>query len=170
MFWYNNSQPRNASREQIHRLHLFQRIPLFTQPLGIAGGGGGVAADIDHPRGDPSGQQQKGWLHRSLCGAGPARSRPGAAPSAGKAGGGCAGVGAEKAALGGDGVAHAGGIGLGAFNRFWHDLHAHQLPAVVYHRKADGAHAAVEVQQQVVRGAAGHIGPRCRRVARRPVC
>lgn len=33
--------------EQIHGLNLFQRIPLFTQELSIAGGGGGVAADHD---------------------------------------------------------------------------------------------------------------------------
>ena len=33
--------------EQIHGLNLFQRIPLFSQELSIAGGGGGVAADHD---------------------------------------------------------------------------------------------------------------------------
>ena len=38
-------------REKVHRLHLFCPIPMLFQPLGIPGGGGGVAADIDHPAG-----------------------------------------------------------------------------------------------------------------------
>ena len=58
------------------------------------------------------------------------------------------GIGTEEAALGGDGIAHAGGVGLGAVDGLGHDLHADQLPAVAGHREADGAHAAVEVQQR----------------------
>lgn len=60
-------------------------------------------------------------------------------------------VGAEEAASGGDGFAHAGRVGLGAVDGFGDDLHADERAATVHHRKADGTHAAVEVQQKVVR-------------------
>lgn len=144
-------------REQIHRLHLFRAVPLCLQPLGVPGGGGRVAADIDHPLGIHLDNSRKGGFIAAFAGwvedddvRAQALSR--------EAGGGSTGVGAEKAALGGDGVAHPGGICLSAFNRFWYDLHPHQLPAVVYHRKADGAHAAVEVEQDIVRLKLGVFG------------
>ena len=73
-------------------------------------------------------------------------------PLGGKPGGRLPGIGAEKAALCGYSIPHAGGVGLGAVDGFGHDLHAHQLPAAVGHGQADGAHAAVEVQQRVIRG------------------
>ena len=145
------------SREQIHRLHLFRAVPLCLQPLGVPGGGGRVAADIDHPLGIHLDNSRKGGFIAAFAGRVEDDDVRAQALSR-EAGGGSAGVGAEKAALGGDGVAHPSGICLSAFNRFWYDLHTHQLPAVVYHRKADGAHAAVEVQQQVVRGELGILG------------
>ena len=144
-------------REQIHRLHLFRAVPLCLQPLGVPGGGGRVAADIDHPLGIHLDNSRKGGFIAAFAGRVEDDDVRAQALSR-EAGGGSAGVGAEKAALGGDGVAHPGGICLSAFNRFWYDLHTHQLPAVVYHRKADGTHAAVEVQQQVVRGELGILG------------
>ena len=67
----------------------------------------------------------------------------------GQPGRGLAGVGAEEAALGRHVRAHAGRVGFGAVDGFGHDLHAHQLPAVLRHGQADGAHAAVEIQQQI---------------------
>ena len=138
--------------EQIHRLHLFRAVPLCLQPLGVPGGGGRVAADIDNPLGIHLDNSRKGGFIAAFAGRVEDDDVRAQALSR-EAGGGSAGVGAEKAALGGD-----GGICLSAFNRFWYDLHTHQLPAVVYHRKADGAHAAVEVQQQVVRGELGILG------------
>ena len=67
-------------------------------------------------------------------------------------GGSLSGIGTEKAALGSHGFAHAGSVGLGALDGLRHDLYADQLPALTCHGKADGAHAAVEIQQRVVRG------------------
>ena len=73
----------------------------------------------------------------------------------GQPGGRLPGVGTEEAALCGHSIPHAGGVGLGALDGFGHDLHAHQLPAPSHHGQADGTHAAVEVQQQVIRGQLG---------------
>ena len=70
----------------------------------------------------------------------------------GQLGGSLSGIGTEKAALGGYGLAYAGSVGLGTLDGLRHDLYTDQLPALIGHGKADGAHAAVEIQQRVVRG------------------
>lgn len=76
----------------------------------------------------------------------------------GKAGGGTTGICAEKSALCGHICTHAGSVSLGTFNGFRYDLHTDQLTAVRCHGKTNGAHAAVEVQQQVVRGKLSILG------------
>ena len=76
----------------------------------------------------------------------------------GELGRGFARIGAEEAAFGGNSAAHAGGVGLGALNGFGDDLHADELAAAVCHREADGAHAAVEVEQEVLRLELGVVG------------
>ena len=72
--------------------------------------------------------------------------------------GGLTGICAEKSALCGHICTHAGSVSLGTFNGFRYDLHTDQLTAVRCHGKTNGAHAAVEVQQQVVRGELGILG------------
>ena len=75
-----------------------------------------------------------------------------------KAGGGLTGICAENSALCGHICTHAGSVSLGTFNGFRYDLHTDQLTAVRCHGKTNGAHAAVEVQQQVVRGKLSILG------------
>ena len=55
-------------REQIHRLHLFRAVPLCLQPLGVPGGGGRVAADIDHPLGIHLDNSRKGGFIAAFAG------------------------------------------------------------------------------------------------------
>lgn len=137
-----------CSWKKVHRLHLLRMIPMLFEPCGISCSGGGIAADIDHPAGGHLDDGGKGRLVAAL-----ARRvehddiRPQAL--SGEAGRSLTGVGAEEAALGGDGVAHPGGVGLGAVNSLRHDLHADELPAAVGHGETDGTHAAVEVEQNV---------------------
>ena len=123
-------------------------IPMLFEPCGISCGGGGVAADIDHPAGGHLDDGGKGRLVAALAGRVEHDDIRTQALS-GEAGRSLTGVGAEEAALGGDGVAHPGGVGLGAVNSLRHDLHADELPAAVGHRETDGTHAAVEVEQNV---------------------
>ena len=55
-------------REQIHGLHLLSVIAILFQPSGIAGGGGGVAADVDHPAGIHAHHGGEGGLVAALAG------------------------------------------------------------------------------------------------------
>ena len=145
------------SRKQIHGLHLLSAIPMLSEPRGIAGGGGGVAADVDHPAGGHLDDGGKGRLIAALAGRVEHNDvRPQAL--GGEAGSGLAGIGTEEAALGGDGIAHPGGIGFGTVDGLGNDLHADQLTAVAGHREADGAHAAVEIEQDIVRLKLGVFG------------
>ena len=138
-------------RKQIHGLHFFCAIPILLQPCGVAGGSGGVAADVHHPAGSHAYHGGEGSLVTALAGR-VQHYDIRVQPLSGELGGSLPGIGAEKAALGGYGLAHAGGVGLGALNGLRHDLHANQLPALIGHGKADGAHAAVEIQQRIIRG------------------
>ena len=138
-------------REQIHRLHLFCMVPILLQPCGVSGGGGGVAADIYHPAGGHAHHGGEGGFIAALAGR-VQHDDVRVQTLGGELGGSLSGIGAEKAALGGYGLAHAGGVGLGALDGLRHDLHTDQFPALLGHRKADGAHAAVEIQQCVIRG------------------
>ena len=135
------------SWKKVHRLHLLRMIPMLFEPCGISCGGGGVAADID-PAGGHLDDGGKSRLVAALAGR---VEHDDIRPQAlsGEAGRSLTGVGAEEAALGGDGVAHPGGVGLGAVNSLGHDLHADELPAAVGHGETDGTHAAVEVEQNV---------------------
>lgn len=137
-----------CSGKKVHRLHLLRMIPMLFEPCGISCGGGGVAADIDHPAGGHLDDGGKGRLVAALAGWVEHDDIRTQALS-GEAGGGLTGVGAEEAALSGDGVAHPGGVGPGAVNSFGHDLHADELTAAVGHGETDGTHAAVEVEQNV---------------------
>ena len=121
---------------------------MLFEPCGISCGGGGVAADIDHPAGGHLDDGGKGRLVAALAGR-VEHDDIGPQALSGEAGRSLTGVGAEEAALGGDGVAHPGGVGLGTVNSLRHDLHADELPAAVGHRETDGTHAAVEVEQNV---------------------
>lgn len=144
-------------RKQIHGLYLFCMIPLLFQPFSVAGGGGGVTADVDDPAGGHLDDGGEGGLVAALAG----RVKDDdirVQALDGQLGRGLAGVSAEEAALGGDGIAHPGGVRLRAVDGLGYDLHADQLPAGVHHRQADGTHAAVEVQQQVVRRKLGVVG------------
>ena len=137
-----------CSWKKVHRLHLLRMIPMLFEPCGISCGGGGVATDIDHPAGGHLDDGGKGRFVAALAGRVEYDDiRPQAL--SGEAGRSLTGVGAEEAALGGDGVAHPGGVGLGAVNSLRHDLHADELPAAVGHGETDGTHAAVEVEQNV---------------------
>ena len=100
------------SWKKVHRLHLLRMIPMLFEPCGISCGGGGVAADVDHPAGGHLDDGGKGRLIAALAGRVEHNDvRPQAL--SGEAGSGLAGIGTEEAALGGDGIAHPGGIGLG---------------------------------------------------------
>ncbi len=135
--------------EQIHGLNLFQRIPLFTQELSIAGGGGGVAADHDEGAwGHLDNGSQGGVIaafarrvHHDHIGVG---------TLAGKAGCGFAGVHAVKIGFL-RGQAKMRSNGFGTFHCLRHNLNTDQAAAVRLHRKANGAHTAVKVQQKVIR-------------------
>ena len=137
-------------RKQIHRLDLLGAVALCFQPLGVSCGGGGVAADVDDPAGGHGDDGGKGGLVTAFAGR-VEDDDVGVEALGGELRCGFARVGAEEAASGGDGFAHAGRVGLGAVDGFGDDLHADERAAAVHHRKADGAHAAVEVQQKVVR-------------------
>ena len=124
---------------------------MLFQPLGIPGGGGGVAADIDHPAGGHGDDSGKGCFVTAFAGR-VEHHNIRVQALGGKLRGRLTSIGAEETALCGYGITHAGSIGLGAFDGLRHDLHADELPAMVCHGQANGAHAAVEVQQQVIRG------------------
>ena len=134
--------------KKIHRLNLLRMIAMLLEPCGISCGSGRVAADIDHPAGGHLDDGGKGRLVAALAGW-VEHDDIGPQALSGEAGGGLTGVGAEEAALGGDGVAHPGGVGPGAVNSLRHDLHADELTAAVSHGETDGTHAAVEVEQNV---------------------
>ena len=119
-------------REQIHRLDLLGMVSFFLQPLGVSCGGGGVAADVDDPAGGHLDDGGEGGLVAALAGR-VEDDDVGVEALCGKLRGGLAGVSAEEAALGGDGVAHAGGVGLGAVDGLGDDLHADELAATVHH-------------------------------------
>ena len=121
---------------------------MLFQPFGIPGGGGGVAADIDHPAGGHGNDSGKGCFVTAFAGR-VEHHNIRVQTLGGKLRGRLTGIGAEEAALCGYGITHAGSIGLGAFDGLRHDLHADELPAMVCHGQANGAHAAVEIQQQV---------------------
>ena len=143
--------------KQIYRLHFLCVIPILFQPCGVPGGGGGVAADVDHPAGGHAYHGRKGGLVAAF--AGRVQHHDVRVQALGGQLCGCLpGISAEEAALGGNRCTHAGGIGLGAFDGFGYNLYAHQLTAVVCHGKADGAHAAVEIQQKVIRCQLGVFG------------
>lgn len=137
-------------RKQIHRLDLLGAVALCFQPLGVSCGGGGVAADVDDPAGGHGDDGGKGGLVTAFAGR-VEDDDVGVEALGGELRCGFARVGAEEATSGGNGFAHAGRVGLGAVDGFRDDLHADERAAAVHHRKADGAHAAVEVQQKVVR-------------------
>ena len=144
-------------RKQIDRLHLFRMISLFFQPLCVPRGGGGVAADVDDPAGGHLDDGGEGGLVAALAGR-VEDDDVRVEALGGELGRGFARIGAEEAAFGGNSAAHAGGVGLGALNGFGDDLHADELAAAVCHREADGAHAAVEVEQEVLRLELGVVG------------
>lgn len=144
-------------RKQIDRLHLFRMISLFFQPLRVPRGGGGVAADVDDPAGGHLDDGGEGGLVAALAGR-VEDDDVWVEALGGELGRGFARIGAEEAAFGGNSAAHAGGVGLGALNGFGDDLHADELAATVCHREADGAHAAVEVEQEVLRLELGVVG------------
>ena len=135
--------------EHIHRLHFLHAVTFTGQDGRIAGGGGGVAADIDQAAGRHADHSVQGRLVAAFAGRVHDDDIGGQALG-GQPGGCLAGVGTEKAAFAGDLSAHPGRVGAGAFNGLGNDLHPHQLPAAAGHRQSDGAHAAVKVQQQVV--------------------
>ena len=146
-----------CSWKQIHRLHLLCVISILFQPCSISCGGGGVAADVDHPAGSHAHHGGKGSFVAALAGWIQHYDVRVKALS-GKAGGGLTGICAEKSALCGHICTHAGSVSLGTFNGFRYDLHTDQLTAVCCHGKTNSAHAAVEVQQQVVRGKLSILG------------
>ena len=143
-------------REHIHRLDLLDAVAVPGELGGVAGGGGGVAADVDQAAGGHLDDGGQGGRVAALAGRVNDDDAGGQALG-GQTGGGFAGVGAEETALGRDGVAHPGGVGFGALDGLGDHLDPHQRAAALRHRKADGAHPAVEVQEQVVR-AGGGIG------------
>ena len=130
---------------------------MFGQDGGVAGGGGGVAADVDQAAGGHPQDGVQGGLVAAFAGR-VDDDDVGREALGGKAAGGLAGVGTEKAALGLDGGAHPGGVGFGALDGFGDDLDPHQGAAARRHRQADGAHPAVEVEQQVAGGGVGVVG------------
>ena len=136
--------------KQIHRLDLLGVVALCFQPFGVSCSGGGVAADVDDPAGGHGDDGRKGGLVTAFAGR-VEDDDVGVEALGGELRCGFARVGAEEAASGGDGFAHAGRVGLGAVDGFGDDLHADERAAAVHHRKADGAHAAVEVQQKIIR-------------------
>ena len=88
-----------CSGKKVHRLHLLRMIPMLFEPCGISCGGGGVAADIDHPAGGHLDDGGKGRFVAALAGRVEHDDIRTQALS-GEAGGGLTGVGAEEAALG----------------------------------------------------------------------
>lgn len=142
--------------EHIHRLDLLDAVAVPDEPGGVAGGGGRVAADVDQAAGGHLDDGGQGGRVAALAGR-VHHDDVGGQALGGQTGGGFAGVGAEETALGRDGVAHPGGVGFGALDGLGDHLDPHQRAAALRHRKADGAHPAVEVQEQVVR-AGGGIG------------
>ena len=106
-------------REQIYRLHLLCMIAVLFQPCGVSGGGGGVAADIYPSAGCHAHYGREGGFVAALAGRVQHYDVRVQALS-GQLGGSLPGVGAEKAALSGHGLAHAGSIGLGALDGLRH--------------------------------------------------
>ena len=141
-------------REHIHRLHFLHTVAFAGQAGGVAGGGGGVAADVDQAAGGHLEDGGQGGLVAALAGRVHDDDVGGQAPG-GQAAGGLTGVGAEKAALGRNGVAHPGRVGFGTLDGLGDHFDAHQGAAAPGHGQTDGAHPAVEVQQQVVGGRGG---------------
>ena len=114
-----------------------------------AGGGGGVAAYHDHrARGHGGDGCQSGFV------AAFARrvndDDIGARALGGQLGRSGTGVLAAEVGLVG-GKAQAGGGLFRAVYSLGHDLNAYQAAAVGQHRKPDRAHAAVEIQQEIIR-------------------
>lgn len=143
--------------EEIHWLDFLYMVAVGFEPLGVAGGGGRVAADVDDPARRHFDDGRQGGLVTALAGR-VEDDDIGVQTLGGKLGRGLPRIGAEEAALGGDGVAHPGGIGLCTVDGFGYDLDADQLPAGIHHRQADGAHPAVEIQQQIAGGELGIVG------------
>ena len=144
-------------REEVHGLDLLCMVAVCGEPLGVAGGGGRVTADVDDPAGRHFDDGRQGGFVTALAGR-VEDDDVGVQTLGGKLGRSLPRIGAEEAALGGDSVAHPGGIGLRAVDGFGYDLDADQLPAGIHHRQADGAHPAVEIQQQIVGGELGVVG------------
>lgn len=143
--------------EQVHRLYRLGAVALLLQPGGVPGGGGRVAADVHHPAGRHLHHRLQGGFVAALAGR-VQDHHVRVQALVGQLGGGLTGIGTQKAALGGGFRAHPGGVGLGAVHRLLHDLHADQLAALVRHGQTDGAHAAVEIQQQLAGGQLGQLG------------
>ena len=57
-----------CSGKKVHRLHLLRMIPVLFEPCGISCGGGGVAADVDHPAGGHLDDGGKGRFVAALAG------------------------------------------------------------------------------------------------------
>ena len=139
--------------EKVHRLHRFHAVSGIRQGAGVPGGGGGVAADHHDGAGGHVHQCLQsglvaafaGRVHHDHIGAGTFRR---------KAGGGGTGVHAVEVRFVGA-EAQPGRSFLGSVHRLGHHFHPYQPAAVRQHGKPDGAHAAVQIQQEIIRAQSG---------------
>ena len=137
-----------CSREHITGSYFFYRIILLGEELEVAGEGGGVAADVDHPVGrhlhDGVDQLRGQPLSRRVD-----NNHVRSDALFPELFGGICRVAAEESRVTN---AVVGGVALGVFDRLGDDLDADQRLAFVRHGQADGARAAVQVEQRFAAG------------------